>query len=612
MKHLYLIIAIITLVMTGCGDVSVNPDNDSSSSDSSSSDSSSSESSSSESSSSEYNISLLDTSIIEEAGTYDSKSLLYELSGSFSKDLTFGDSCYVVVTGTVTMDNADLTFGKSCRIYVKEEAYISLDDNANIFANGTSDDIIKFMPLVEDTKWGYENGTDYSGAISFQKKAGNKSELSWVKIDGATTAILVYGDEPVKITNSMLVNSEFYGLNINGGKLSDDALVSTTFSGNEVYDVRTEASNLGSFGKDNNFEMGVQIEASTVEDDAIMPMINAPYFIVGNIAIKNSLKEVGFEIQAGAVLKLMEEKYISVGELASLHVAGTEKDSVYFENMNEGKYWGYENGTLYSGGIRIQDGVAKKNIIEYASIKGATIGISLDEDNALTLKHSSLTDCEYFGLITTTGIAAANTIDSNSFSNNELYDATTTIQGAGAITSDNDFAKGVRIVYSTASDDLTLNKLNAPYFIEKPVTFSNSLKAIEINISAGAEFKFFEDADLNVSENATLKCNGEDGNMIKMSPMMADTYWGHNNGTRYSGGIIINEDAGVDNVINWTEITEATTGVLVIKTNMLSISNSILSNNEYYAVAINETGGQLKLDENNTYSGNGLGDIQVD
>ena len=62
-------------------------------------------------------------------------------------------------------------------------------------------------------------------------------------------------------------------------------------------------------------------------------------------------------------------------------------------------------------------------------------------------------------------------------------------------------------------------------------------------------------------------------------------------------------EANKNSVIEWTEISGADTAINLPDTELLGLSNSTLFDNE--------RGGELTLNENNSFTGNGLGEIYV-
>lgn len=314
-------------------------------------------------------------------------------------------------------------------------------------------------------------------------------------------------------------------------------------------------------------------------------------------------------IKAGAVLSFDEDACLDIQE-GKLLVQGAEGDSVYFKPA-EGKYWGY-GGTnnLYSGGIWISEGAKTGSEITYAVIDSAKTGLYVDEADAMTLTRSRISNSKFMGM----DLAEKNAVKAvanNLFVNNLVYDvymadADNVLRFDGSdkfVGAKAEVAIGGNGAISASG---TIPAFDVSYLVLSDLTLKNADANIEVDIAAGASFRFMEGGYIDVDENAKLNVKGTQEKPVRMNTAEVGKYWGYGSTASYSGGIWFSANAAAENQIAFLELDSAKTGIFTNRENALVMRNSALRRCQYYGLNLAEDY-SLSTDglEDNSFADNG-------
>ncbi|MEL6561029.1 MAG: hypothetical protein AAFQ94_22750 [Bacteroidota bacterium] len=330
--------------------------------------------------------------------------------------------------------SGQLTIEAGAVFEMGEDVFWRVDGSIDV--NGTSSDHVVFTSsnVAAQIHWG--------GLFIESANALNSFDFAEILFAGGTTngygpintpiraALGVdYLEHKVSLTNSIISDSEGYGLFVDsrGGEL--ETFANNTFT-NNVTAVGLPANEVDAldgttmFSDDNGSDVEILSTTYSETKTTTWPALNdAEYFVSGRLTIAGNLS-----IDAGAIFEMEEDVFWVID--GSLDVNGTATDHVVFTTSNLA-------GQINWGGIFVQSSSAL-NVIDFAEIRyggGAEAGfgsinrqrkaaVGVDNVNGafrLTLTNSIVSDSEGYGVYS---IGIINDIESteagNTFANNSL------------------------------------------------------------------------------------------------------------------------------------------------------------------------------------------------
>lgn len=312
-----------------------------------------------------------------------------------------------VVSGRINIgedgvsENQVLKISAGASFRFMEEAYFEVDNGMSIQATGTEEKPVLFKNAEKGKFFGYSIVNTNSGSIWISANAGANNSFNYVVIDSAFAGIYSDREDGLTIKNSRIINSKFYGLILGNNVVKE--LDNNEFDGNQLYDIYTEVSNINQMTVDQDLDKGIAIQYSDLSNTSTWPALH--YIVLDRIIIGTSESPANqiLTIDAGARLSFMEEAYLEVTNSFSLQVEGTETKPVIFENAENGKFWGYDNGAENSGGIWIASDAAASHSIDYAQFDSPFTGIYFDSEE-LNVTNSKFNDFMYYAINMNQGV----------------------------------------------------------------------------------------------------------------------------------------------------------------------------------------------------------------
>ena len=351
----------------------------------------------------------------------------------------------------------------------------------------------------------------------------------------------------------------------------------------------------------------------TIEADRILENINEEdaslidYLVDGNVQVL-----AGLTIQPGVKIAFQENTSLSITPTGTIIAEGTASDSIIFTSANDA-------GELYWKGIYVASG-SNVNSIQYAQVSYAgnsdfdvtgsnyPAAIAIESTGNIKINNSTFTNNKGYAVYADDDGGQLNTFTNNHFEANvngvavwmneaaDIDNTTTFLNNTGAeveIFSSN-LAEGEEITWHALSED-------ASYTISGNLNVNGTL-----NIEPGTSIKVEEDVILRVY--GAIIANGSETNMINFTSAneSQDLYW---------KGIYI--DSGDSrNLFNYTTISYAgnsemdftgpnvKAGIGVDASGKVSVINSVFTNNDGYALYIDDDGGQLETFTANHFENN--------
>lgn len=241
---------------------------------------------------------------------------------------------------------ADIVVEPGVVIEFDQDAGIYIDDhlvtNASFSAKGTAEKPIIFRGIVSDK--GYWRGFLFDSN-------NTKNALDHVQIDGAggktfnsnndRGAVNVWANGRLKLSNSVISNSETYGLNA-GYSSSSLQILNNDFKGNDV-PVKINPEYIDVINSTNNY-MGntknfVYVESGSFSTATTWKKINVPYVVMNNstynfsegIDVENILT-----IEPGVVIEFDAGTRLHIAEnVGGIKAVGTANEPIIFTAVNK-------------------------------------------------------------------------------------------------------------------------------------------------------------------------------------------------------------------------------------------------------------------------------------
>lgn len=546
--------------------------------------------------------------------------------------------------------NASLTLQPGVVVHLDEDVVMTVESGGGaMIAEGTQEKPITFTSSDEA-------GQIYWGGLLFKSSNANNSliyvnarygggldRIIYESGSYRPTSIAIATDGKLKISNSVISNSEGDGLFVQGSN-SLIELENNTFRNNGGYAMSVSINQAGVISATNIFEDNgdtpsrenlVRIYDSSLETDQEWIALGggASYIFVGNTDINAKLT-----IGAGAKLEFNEGVYMSVESEGSLAANGTEGNEVIFTStkIGEGQNWGgilvsssSANNVLdhvkimYAGGF-------DRLIYDIGAYKAANLAV---EQNArISITNTEIANSKGYGVyVHQNGELAA--FANNNFHDNQKYPIWLSANQVGMIDVNTTFTNNkdnvVAIFESTFNDEAKYNDESNPRWIALNgearylITGGISVES-DLNIAPGAYFMVGEEIVFDIASSGSLKAIGNADSTIVFTAYKED---GNNNW----GGILILSDNG--NEIRFAKVSYAGgfdrlvydgsyfAGNIALEENaILDLYDTEVSNSKTYGLVVDsdatvndltsaDTDAATTVANANTFSSNASGDV---
>jgi len=144
-----------------------------------------------------------------------------------------------IFEGTATITTSAITIEAGAMLTFKEGAYLYIEKEGKLIAEGTAADSIYFINAEDEKKWGHGS---FPYGIYFADDAATESIISYANFINPTTGIRVERTNALTISNSTFTGYETNGIyDSNGSGFTNDG--NNTFSSNEAGAVDIEIAN---------------------------------------------------------------------------------------------------------------------------------------------------------------------------------------------------------------------------------------------------------------------------------------------------------------------------------------------------------------------------------
>ena len=474
-------------------------------------------------------------------------------------------------------------------------AYLTINSGGRLSAPGTATQPITFTSMDPVGSW---------RGLNFDGSRGSENVLSYVTVEngGSTgwsgaansaSAVNLRGNSLVNIQNSTISGSGGQGITVYGGSdmvfenntLSDNAIAAwvhpdavqhiggnTTFSGNTENNVRVVFGN-----------------TDRVSSAATWPELAVPYRMMDRFFV-----EAPLTIAPGATLEFVANGSMIVQDGGSLKAIGETEKNITFRST--------EKDVVFWKGLQILTASAD-NVFEYVTFENggsqAWTGapdsramVYLQGNSKAQFTFSKFVGSAHYGLWVPSGG------DISGFNGNEFVNNARAMivhpNRVGGMTaqnkfSDNDEAR-VRVTFGN-TDAVTMAQtwpaLSSPYLV-----MDRTFIRAPLTIEAGAMVEFAQNANVVVTEEGSLRAQGEAGSRIRFSGSEDLTgYW---KGIQYSTASAANVLAHVD-ISNagsqaWFGGANSQSSVWVTADGSLALSNATFAKTTGYAVIVSAAG----------------------
>lgn len=298
-----------------------------------------------------------------------------------------------IITCKMTV-SADITVEPGVVIEFEQDAGISIDDfnipSASFSAKGTADKPIVFRGVVSNK--GYWRG------LLFDSNS-TRNELNYVQIDGAggrsfnsnndRGAIIVWAEGRLKLTNSIITNSETYGLNAGYGNATLE-ITNNQFKDNAA-PVKINPEYINNLNATNDFTGNTQdfvyVESGSITAESTWKKLNVPYVVMNSSTYGFSdginLGDV-LTIEPGVIIEFDSSTKLNLlDDSAAIRAIGTANEPIIFTAVNK-----VQNGWV---GIYF-DSAHPLNEIAFAEFRysGKTTGSFEYQEGTIRLWYNNL------------------------------------------------------------------------------------------------------------------------------------------------------------------------------------------------------------------------------
>ncbi|MEO0897641.1 MAG: hypothetical protein AAFY71_14650 [Bacteroidota bacterium] len=515
---------------------------------------------------------------------------------------------YIVPNGCVLDVTGKLTIQPGTVIAFEENAGVGVYDGGSINAVGTVDQeiVLKGMESVKGYWRGIHIETNSINNV-FDYVNVSDAGSNYVYCCNAVASVFLKGGK-MKVDNSQIANGGGLGFFANASA-TIESFTNNTITTHEEYPIEMPmalTSNLDGSGSDfsGNEKDFVFITDSDVNDETVVPALNVPYLLEGNVLdVKEALT-----LEAGVEIAVEENGGIGVFDGGSFKTTGTSSNPVIIRGKEASKgYW---------RGIHIETN-SSNNSIDYAQISDAgsdyvyccnTIGSLYLKDGKCSITNTTISNGDSYGIATTKDFSFAefsnNTITTHK--QNPAYVTLTQAAGLSGLTSDftgNDKDQ-VLLYRNQTSEAVTLEETNVPFRADNNVVLDVTEA---LTIKAGVTLEFSASAGLGIYDNGSLKAEGTASKRVKFIGAEATSgYWRG----------IHTETNSSNNVLDYVEIRNAggnyiyccnNIANLFLRSGTMTLTNSIISGSDACGVFVRS--GATLTESNNTFSDNATGNI---
>ncbi len=545
------------------------------------------------------------------------------LDATWTKQTPDGETDYILANNISVA--AHLTVEPGVIVRSQEGYQLQIGSNGKLTAEGSEEEHIVFSGLEE--RAGYWRGIYFNGSNSIDNKLVYTEVLYGGAATGNTGSFNVAIRGTVQVDHSLIAHSANDGLHFLDGAFH--SFSNNRFEHNQRSAIALPVNAVGGIDGTGSFENnghdGVEIFTGDLNSAASWPSLNNGRYLISNSFRVNA----ALTIAPGAHFLMEENTSVTIRSDGTFSAIGTEADSIIFEGARQEKgYW---------SGIAFDNTRSRDNQLEYVRIShgggnllvrgtaNLVIGAgSTSLHSEVSIKNSQFSASETYGVVVSTNRGVLNQFEGNVFKNNEGPAMLVWVPQVQQLSGQNNFIGNngrddLEVEGGTSAASGTWNKLDneAAYYIKDNITFDHAM-----TIEAGSLLRFGENVRLIIrgggSNNGSLSAKGTASDMIHFLPEREEVqqaYW---------DGIYFNASNAINNDFDYVEVAFAgrnsmagssapAANILVGGStsleSCLTLTNSLIRNSGGYGIATRGSNRHTIEQQNNTFQGNALGDM---
>ncbi len=298
-----------------------------------------------------------------------------------------------------------------------------------------------------------------------------------------------------------------------------------------------------------------------------------------------------------------ENAYIDVQE-GELDVLGSDSLPVLLKNAEGGKTWGYGSTGDYTGGLWFTSSANPLSKIRYAIIDSAVTGIRTAVDG-IEISNTIFQNSANYGVVFDGIKGPKKGFTGNSFSGNVTAPLQISAEALTRLDGSQIFAaneSAIEVVGGTVETSGQWSSLSVPYKVTGGIKIEKAA-GVSIEILAGTQLLFLQNAYLDVQVGATLKVSGTAAKPVRMNPAETGKTWGYGSAQDYSGGIWIGKAASANTSIKHLILDSASTGIYTALTG-IKVDSSSFSNCDFQGIFFADDAVPTSF-KNNTFADHG-------
>lgn len=242
------------------------------------------------------------------------------------------DAAIDYIIPCMTRIDGKLTIEPGVTIAFEQDAGMNFTDKSSIKMLGTAE-----KPIVLTGK---EKIKGFWKGVGTGSK-GMSNTMSYVTIDyagGSKAALEIYNDNTIlNLEHCTFSNSKNYGMITNrrvGKDVNNIIMNNCVFTKNKI-PFKTDVTRLRLFNSTNTFSGNekdyIEFEEGNLYGDATWAKLDVPYFLQGNLNIKEGV----FTVAPGVAVIMSSQKWIHIDDNASLVMVGTPEDPIIISGEHD-------------------------------------------------------------------------------------------------------------------------------------------------------------------------------------------------------------------------------------------------------------------------------------
>lgn len=428
--------------------------------------------------------------------------------------------------------NADLTIEPGVKVHFDQDVFMTVENGA-IVAEGNSGEWITLTSSSEEgeVNWGgvIISSSDSRNTISYTEiRYAGGDEIGFADFTDKKAAVGLKEDGELNLNNSVISNSDGYGLYVRYGELSE--FENNEFNDNEEQGIGVCMTKAAVIDENTTFsgnEYAVDIFGSESAEGDELTYINlsgdASYYVTGDLENNAELT-----IDPGAKFEFRQNVGMTVTPDGMLKADAEGDETVIFTGASDHAHWkgiGVESSDARNELNNVEISGAGSYEWGFEDFKDKEAALALKTGGEIKLKNSVISNSNGYGMYARYGEVTE--FEGNTFTDNNGPAIGLYADLAGMIDEETSFSgnewDGVEIFESTLNEDATWINLQggAKYGVTGDLTVQAAL-----DIDPGAAFEFDIDKELKIhSDGGSLNAVGTANSKITFTCAVEGSRW---------------------------------------------------------------------------------------